>query len=230
MVGDGPSVDVLTVDFIGELHELQSDDSLTFGRRAELVIDDNPYLHRVVGRFVHRQGLWWLQNHGSRVHLELRDLDSAARFEVIPGQQVALVQRTFAVTFSAGQAGYEVIGRRSGESYLADEEGLPIGTATMAFGVVPLSADQHRLLVAMCERRLVDGGRDLPTNQAVAARLDWTLTKFNRKLDHLCAKLAREGVRGLRGGPEGLANDRRSVLVEHAVDSGLVTVDDLGLL
>lgn len=46
----------------------------------------------------------------------------------------------------------------------------------------------------------------------------------------LCAKLAREGVRGLRGGPDGLALDRRLALVEHAVDVRLVTSEDLGLL
>jgi hypothetical protein len=64
----------------------------------------------------------------------------------------------------------------------------------------------------------------------LALRLGWTLTKFNRKLDHLCAKLAREGVRGLRGGPDALATDRREALVEHAITVGLVSDDDLGLL
>ena len=64
----------------------------------------------------------------------------------------------------------------------------------------------------------------------MADRLGWTITKFNRKLDHLCAKLAREGVRGLRGGPDGLALDRRLALVDHAVDVRLVTAEDLGLL
>jgi hypothetical protein len=58
-------------------------------------------------------------------------------------------------------------------------------------------------------------------------RLGWTLAKFNRKLDHLCEKLARSGVRGVHGDLGLLASDRRRVLVEHAVAVGLVRVDDL---
>lgn len=226
----GAEDDVLTIDFVGEVHELRVGDSLTFGRRADLHIDDNPYLHRVVGRFVERQGLWWLQNHGSRIALELRDVDSPARYTVLPGQQVAVVAQKFLVGFSAGQATYELEGHRSGMALRAEDEALSMGTATVDFGVVPLSAEQHLLLVALSERRLTTGEREVATNQAVADRLGWTITKFNRKLDHLCAKLAREGVRGLRGGPDGLALDRRLALVEHAVDVRLVTSEDLGLL
>lgn len=230
-VDDVPGADdVLSIDFVGELHELRTGDSLTFGRRADLHIDDNPYLHRVVGRFVERQGLWWLQNHGSRIALELRDADSPARYTVLPGQQVAVVAQRFLVGFSAGPAAYELEGSRSGGPLRADDEGIALGTATVDFGVVPLSAEQHLLLVALSERRLTTGDREVATNQAVADRLGWTITKFNRKLDHLCAKLAREGVRGLRGGPDGLALDRRLALVDHAVDVRLVTAEDLGLL
>lgn len=39
----------LFVDFCGEERALAPGDSLTFGRSAELCIDDNPYLHRVLG-------------------------------------------------------------------------------------------------------------------------------------------------------------------------------------
>ena len=35
-------------------------------------------------------------------------------------------------------------------------------------------------------------------------RLGWTLTKFNRKLDNVCQKLARHGVRGLHGSADRL--------------------------
>ncbi len=226
----GADDDVLSIDFVGELHDLRAGDSLTFGRRADLHIDDNPYLHRVVGRFVERQGMWWLQNHGSRIALELRDADSPARYTVLPGQQVAVVAKRFLVGFSAGPAAYELEGSRSGVPLRADDEGMALGTATVDFGVVPLSAEQHLLLVALSERRLTSGDREVATNQAMADRLGWTITKFNRKLDHLCAKLAREGVRGLRGGPDGLALDRRLALVDHAVDVRLVTAEDLGLL
>jgi hypothetical protein len=64
----------------------------------------------------------------------------------------------------------------------------------------------------------------------VAARLGWTLAKFNRKLDHLCVKLARAGVAGVHGDLGQLATDRRRVLVEHALEVGLVGPQDLVLL
>lgn len=220
----------LVVDFCGEIHTLLPGSSLMFGRRAELSIDENPYLHRIVGRFVYRQGLWWLQNHGKKTTLELRDRRSASRLVLPPGQQVALTYVEFVIGFSAGPTSYELEVTRIGDPAGLEEVHSAGGTATIDFGKVPLSAEQHILLVALSEMRLTTGDAGVPTNQAVAARLGWTLTKFNRKLDHLCAKLAREGVRGLRGGPDALAVDRREVLVQHAVTVGLVTTDDLGLL
>jgi hypothetical protein len=223
-------VNTLTIEFCGEYQQVGPDQTLTFGRRGDLVVDENPYLHRVVGRFVFRQGLWWLQNLGSKITVEMRDRNSSSRIQVASGQQAALVYRTFAVTFSAGPTQYELCGDRAGGQPSEEEPYEAFGTATIDFGVVPLSAEQHLLLVALCELKLMSDSEQIPTNQALAARLGWTITKFNRKLDHLCAKLAREGVRGLRGGPDGLATDRRQALIEHALSVGLVAHDDLGLL
>ena len=74
------------------------------------------------------------------------------------------------------------------------------------------------------------GASQLPSSAAAAARLGWPLTTFNRKLDNVCEKLDRIGVKGLRGGPGALATNRRARLVEYAVASRLVTADDLPLL
>ncbi len=220
----------LTVEFCGEHHELASEDTLTFGRRGDIVVDDNPYLHRVVGRFVHRQGVWWLQNQGTRITVELRDLRSATRLSISPGQQVALVSPAFSVHFGAGPTTYELIGSRVASGVDETVESMDaVGTVTIDFGVVPLSSEQHLLLVALCEMRLIDSD-SMPTNQSLASRLGWTITKYNRKLDHLCAKLTREGVRGLRGGPDGVATDRRQALIDHALSVALVTPGDLGML
>lgn len=51
---------------------------------------------------------------------------------------------------------------------------------------------------------------------------------MNRKLDHLCGKLSRHGVRNLKGGHGDRAVDRRSVLVEHALNMGARDADRLG--
>ena len=71
---------------------------------------------------------------------------------------------------------------------------------------------------------------ELPSSAKAAERLGWTITRFNRKLDNVCDKLDRIGVKGLRGGPGALATNRRARLVEYAVASRLVTGDDLPLL
>ena len=63
----------LYLEFCGEDWTLGDGESLSFGRAGDLVIDDNPYLHRIVGRFVCRDGAWWLDNIGSRVTLAVRD-------------------------------------------------------------------------------------------------------------------------------------------------------------
>ena len=56
------------------------------------------------------------------------------------------------------------------------------------------------------------------------------MTRFNRKLDNVCDKLDRIGVKGLRGGPKQLATNRRARLVEYAVTTRLVTAEDLFML
>jgi hypothetical protein len=61
-------------------------------------------------------------------------------------------------------------------------------------------------------------------------RLGWKLTRFNRKLDNVCQKLAAQGVRGLHGAPGQLASSRRARLVEYAIAVRMVTRDDLVLL
>ena len=72
--------------------------------------------------------------------------------------------------------------------------------------------------------------RPIIANRQGAARLGWSLPKFNRKLDHLCEKLHRAGVAGLHGGLGTGAADRRRRLVDHALEARLVTTDDLALL
>ena len=68
---------------------------------------------------------------------------------------------------------------------------------------------------------------DLPRNEAAAARLGWGLTRFNRKLDNVCEKLERAGVSGLRGSTGAGAANRRVRLVEYAIDTLLISANDL---
>ena len=90
------------------------------------------------------------------------------------------------------------------------------------------------LVLALSEpvlKRAGTGAAEIPSSAAAAARLGWPLTKFNRKLDNVCEKLDRVGVRGLRGGRvAGAASNRRTALVEHAVSTLMVTAEDLYML
>jgi len=227
-----PGPDVLVVDLVGEVHELEPPDTLTFGRDADLVVDANPFMHRVVGRFAHRYGVWWLQNLGSGIRLELLDPTATAPVPVVvgPGASGVLTLRRTTVRFEAGAARYEL------ECGLATTVGPPraavpvaASTETRAFGRVPLSAEQHRLLVALVDSARRHRGRVEPS-PTVARRLGWTTKKYHRKLDMVCDKLSRAGVRGLKGEVGSSADRRRDLLAVHAVAAGLVDERDLGAL
>ena len=104
---------------------------------------------------------------------------------------------------------------------------------TVTIGRVQLTPDQKLLIIALCENVLRRGDRGaghVPQSGAAAARLGWTVTKFNRKLDNVCQKLQRLGVRGLHGDADRLASNRRSRLVEYAVATRLVSRADLAML
>jgi hypothetical protein len=79
-------------------------------------------------------------------------------------------------------------------------------------------------------RRDGTGMSAIPSSAEAAARLGWTTTRFNRKLDNVCDKFDRIGVPGMRGGARGSAINRRARLVEHVIASRLVDRADLVLL
>jgi hypothetical protein len=98
-------------------------------------------------------------------------------------------------------------------------------------GRVVMTPDQLRLVLALAEPALRGTGRagsTLPSSGEAAQRLGWKTTKFNRKLDNVCQKLAAQGVRGLHGEPGRLASNRRARLVEYALAVRLVTATTCG--
>lgn len=221
----------LIVDFAGETHRLEPRDTLDFGRRAQLVIDDNEFLHRRLGRFEYRNGFWVLCNIGRSLHVNVLDTATQTQALVAPGRDVALTFMPSVVRFRAGPTLYELLvdsEATSGIASPAPEEALD----TLTFSGFPLTASQRMLVVVLAEPTLRGPGPGvpIPNSASAAARLGWTLTQFNRKLDNVCAKLTKAGVAGLHGKAGVLASNRRRVLVEFAVQSGLVTVDDLLLL
>ncbi len=228
----GPDAgDALTVRYVDAETVVPEGGSLEFGRAGDLVIDSNPLLHRRLGRVVRSGGTWWVENVGSVIPLRVA-CESTGGFSLVPpGTRVALTARVSRVSFGAGSARYELTLVRSA----ADDDLVPVGVppdgTTTRAAELPLNTDQRLLLVVLCEARLRDPASPLvlPTNREVAARLGWSESKLNRKLDWLCERYARAGVAGLkvRGGR---ARFRRRRLIEYALDSGLVGPDDLALL
>lgn len=222
----------LTVEFIGERHTVEPDRTFTIGRESDLVIDDNPYLHRHFLRLAADGGLWWIVNVGSQLSATVTDSSGQVQAWLAPGARLPLVFPTVHVLFSAGSTTYDF------SIHLEEEFYGPAGAALGVIGgttlePIPLTSSQRLLIVALAEHVLeqsVPGRGRIPSSVDAAARLGWSMTTFNRKLDNVCEKLDRLGVDGVRGGRDKLATNRRARLVEYAVSTRLVTKDDLVLL
>lgn len=221
----------LEVEFIDELYQLEPPDELGFGRQAHVIVDEqNPYMHRRVGTFVHHQGSWWLRNDSKRGELLITTM-SGKRTALPPGESEPLADPEGAVRFEAGVSNYE-LGFRQSDAATLPEPSPPdaSATGTRDFGIVKLNDEQRLLLLVLGEARLRDPNsdrRDLPSNTEAAVRLGWSIKKFDRKLDYLCRRLADRGVPGLRGEQGADAVDRRANLVEHVMRVGMIGTADL---
>jgi hypothetical protein len=230
---DGEGVSPLRVEYCGEVHDVLPGTSFVIGRLGDLQVDDNPHLHRRLILLEARSGIWWLANVGDRISVTVVEPRSRTSAYVMPGSALPLVFGSSVVTFAAGPTAYELSIEVLDPPYEPVGFELPVdGTQTV--GPYRLNDEQLLLLVALAEPKLrsSDPSRAaVPSNKEVAVRLGWTLTKFNRKLDHLCSRLADlEGVKGLRAGEGELATDRRQKLVDHALHARIVTAEHLSLL
>lgn len=225
--------EALVLDFAGEIHRIPRDQAFTIGREGDLALDDNLFLHRRFLVLQWQTGLWWVVNVGSRLGTTVAEAEGSSRSWVAPGARVPLVFPRMALVFTAGATTYEILLEVPGPLYEVNtpEPGPSQGETTV--GQVSLTPSQHLLILSLAEpwlRRTGTGPVDLPRNADAAARLGWSMTRFNRKLDNVCDKLDRLGVKGMRGGPRSHASYRRNALVEYALAARLVTVRDLPLL
>jgi hypothetical protein len=231
--------DILYLDFAGTSVSLEPGQTLSFGRDADLVIDaQDEYLHRVLGVISYDGNAWWLTNRGDRIVMSVEDANGPSFKQLAPGTRDALSYGEFFIRFRTRLARYELEGSlaeaaqpRAGRA--ATGSGDDDDTHTGGWGEVTLSKDERRLLVALACARL-EAGRNaaiaLPSNEDVQQRLGIRATTYNRRLDHLCARLAAAGVEGLVGSDGRPARDRRHELVEHVLRYGLITRGDLDLL
>ena len=221
----------LRLDFAGEISVVSPGTNFTIGREGDLALDDNPYLHRTFLRIFDGDGLWWVENRGSRLPAGLTDNRGLVRSTLGPGARLPLVFPLTSLTFAAGSTAYEILLSAGYGTYTYG--GVPEQTGDTTINPPRFTDSQLRAILALAEpvlRRSGSGASAIPSSVQAARRLGWTQTRFNRKLDNVCEKLAAAGVSGLRGDGEQAAGNRRLRLVEYAVSTLLVTVDDLGLL
>ncbi|MGO4661502.1 hypothetical protein AB4Z14_06515 [Terrabacter sp. 2TAF16] len=232
----------MTVVFCGEEYSVSPDTGLTIGRTGDVEVDDNPYLHRTFLVVSFENGFWWLSNTGSTLTATVADEQGLFQAWLNPGAKIPLAMKQLIVWFTAGPTTYDFEIHVASPAFTsvtadppadppADSDDEEVGAATV--GRVSFTPDQKLLIVALCEpflRRREAGTSQIPSSAAAADRLGWTITRFNRKLDNVCQKLADAGTRGLHGGVGKLATNRKARLVEHALSTKLVTEDDLALI
>lgn len=222
----------LRLEFCGEWYDITEPEGFSIGRESDLVIDDNPYLHRRFLQIYPDFGMWWLGNVGNLLSATVTDATGHVHAWLSPGARLPIVFERLHVLFSAGATTYDFTIYSDDDFYSSSSALAGISGAT-TIDPIPLTSSQRLLIVSLSEdvlRQRVPGRGEIPTSAQAASRLGWNLTTFNRKLDNVCDKLDKIGVAGLRGGRGNLATNRRARLVEYAVSTRLVSVDDLALL
>ncbi|RWZ50024.1 hypothetical protein ELQ90_11815 [Labedella phragmitis] len=220
------------IEFCGEWYDVHPDEPFYIGRDADLVIDENPFLHRRFLAVSKENDLWWLANVGTLLSATVTDDSGQVQAWLAPNARLPIVFPTLNVLFSAGSTTYD-FAIHSTSDYFATSQLTSASTGETTVGPITLTTSQRLLVVALAEDILKQnspGRGEIPASADAAARLGWTQTAFNRKLDNVCDKLDRHGVQGLRGGRGKLATNRRARLVEYAVSTRLVDADDLILL
>jgi hypothetical protein len=211
---------MLTVVFIDE--EIEVPEVLTFGRTADLSIDDsNTYMHRVVGSFDKRGDTWWLTNCGSSIRLRLTD-SNALRADLPAGSTTALTGDSGVISFEAGPATYELEYRLPGVA--APMSSAPPSDSTDHVDTAAIGTEQFGIALTpretdfMCEfcRPALLGTGTAPTYADVAAKYEVSEKTVDNTLQTLRRKLKESGVRGVT---------TLDALVEHLISTGKITLD-----
>lgn len=223
----------LTVEFCGEEFVVGPEDVFTIGREGDLVVDeDNAYLHRRAVELRHDVGFWWIVNVGTRLSVTISGDVGTLQSRIGPGSRVPVVLPSQAIVFTAGDTTYEV-NIVCDEPAFSEAPVAPEDSGDATLGAVELTPSQLRLVLALAEpvlRHKGTGSTEVPSSAAAADRLGVPITTFNRKLDNVCEKFTKNGVKGLHGGAGQLATSRRSRLVEYAVSVGIVRPEHLPFL
>lgn len=206
----------LELEFAGET--MRAERTVTFGRDADLELDNNPFLHRRTGAFVRDGDTWSIHNVGSKLFLTVVSGDGT-RAELPPGTRHAIVHGTGLVRVVAGRSTYEI------NYALAAEPAAPAaalgapddGTETVQVDLA-LTPREIDFLVTFARPALLGLAEPMPTYADVAGTwdvspktLDNALQSIKRKFR--AAKLVRD---------QGL-----DAVVQVAIQHSLITRADL---
>jgi hypothetical protein len=156
------------------------------------------------------------------------DIDGLSYARLAPGVTIPVPFANTALTFSAGSANYRIVTCTAAPGVvdhdLLEEE--PTVERTESPALLRFNSEQMELLAALAAPRI--GGpittADLPGSSELAHHLGWSTSKLNRKLDRLCSKLHGAGLQGVSGPSGENASERRLILANFAVESGLIAV------
>lgn len=211
-----PKPPELTIRFVSETYRPVTE--LTFGRQADLSLDDNTYLHRTAGRFHLRASSWWLENLGGRLRLTMVASDGSL-LDLQPGATSPLLGDRGEVSITAGPTRYcieyELHDHRRA---VTDGDTFRIGGAdTMTYGPI-LTPRELDFVVVMAQGRLTGRLGPIPSHGEIGEIWGVSAKTVDNTLQRLRTKLRNQNIN--------YVNSSES-LIEYLVTQGLVSSADL---
>ena len=195
------AVGTLWVDFAG-IAQLVNE-TLTFGRNAELALDeDNRFMHRTTGEFRYVDSAWWLYNLGRSSRLLVFG-SNGARIELPPGTECALPMPEGSVSFVAAPTPYQLL-YRADEPVVSSRPPDAPGDATVEFGTA-LTDRETIYLTTFALSRLRGSSAALLTYAEVANLWSVSEKTVDNTLQRVRGRMKQAGVRDTET-LEGLVN------------------------
>lgn len=206
----------LTVRFVGEIYRPTTE--LTFGRQADLTLDENNFLHRRAGRFRHREDTWWLENLGGRLRLTMVSSDGSL-LDLQPGSSSPLLGDSGEVSVTAGPTRYTMeYELQRIQMAVTDSVSFRVsGADTMTYGPI-LTPRELDFVVVMAQGRLTGRLGPIPSHGEIAEIWGVSAKTVDNTLQRLRTKLRNQNIHSITSS---------ETLIEYLVTQGLVSMVDL---
>lgn len=207
---DSTAIQPLAITFARQTMKIR--DSLTFGRQADLSLDEsNKFMHRITGMFEPRGSDWWLYNIGATARLRVFGSDGS-KLDLPPKTNACLTATTGTISFTAGAKPYEI-------TYdLAQSRDVPLvqtpgGMETSKYGA-SLTSRQIDYLIEFARPTLNDSGKPSPSYKEVARRCGVSRKTVDNSLQEIRRRLNDSGVANI---------ETLEQLIAHLLATGKLT-------